>query len=277
MKKRIISVALTGSWGRLDRNPFIPMTPDAIAADVKRCRAAGAAIAHLHMRDEAMQPRMDVRRFAETIALIREDCDIIINMTSSGDPDGSDDVRLAPLSALKPEMASFDCGTMNWMHNSIFENHPRFLKKLGRLMQDHGIKPEIEIFDAGMLETAKYYLGTGLLKAPAHFQFVLGAPGGMAATVQDLAFLHAKLPPGSTWSATGISSGHLSILFAALAMGGHIRVGLEDNLYFSKGVLATNVMLTERAARLVGEYGCEPASPDEAREILGIKAGPPGR
>jgi hypothetical protein len=155
-EKRIISVALTGSWGTKEQNPEIPMTPADIAEDAYRCCLAGAAIAHIHMRDEEMKPKMDTERFRETIARIREKCDIIINMTSSGDPIGSDDIRIAPLEALKPEMASYDSGTMNWLHNSVFTNHPAFLERLGLVMQKHNIKPELEIFDCGMLYNTFY-------------------------------------------------------------------------------------------------------------------------
>jgi uncharacterized protein (DUF849 family) len=268
--KKIISAALTGSWGHHAQNPHIPMTPSEIAADAFRCYKAGAAIVHLHMRDENHAPKMDTGRFRETIALIRESCDLVINMTSSGDPAGDDETRLAPIRALNPEMASFDCGTMNWLHSSVFENHPRFLERLALLMKERGVKPELEIFDSGMLYTALHYVEKGLLSPPLHFQFVLGAPGGMAATVGNLAFLHGLLPPGASWSATGIGKSHMPMLLAALAMGGHLRVGLEDNLYYSRGRLATNSMLVKRAARLAELSGFEIASPAEAREILGI-------
>jgi uncharacterized protein (DUF849 family) len=268
--KRIISVALTGSWGSKEQNPAIPMTPRDIAEDAYRCYLAGAAIVHIHMRDENMRPKMDTERFRETISLIRERCDIIINMTSSGDPAGSDDIRIAPLEALKPEMASYDSGTMNWMHSSVFSNHPNFLERLGLVMQKHNIKPELEIFDCGMLYNTLYYVKKGILKPPLHYQFVLGAPGGMDATAANLVFLHGLLPEGVTWSATGLSKGHIHIMLAALALGGHVRVGLEDNIYYSRGVLADNVMLTERAANIIRASGFSAATPDEARKLLNI-------
>jgi uncharacterized protein (DUF849 family) len=191
-------------------------------------------------------------------------------MTSSGDPVGTDEIRLAPLGALQPELASYDSGTMNWMHNSIFENHPDFLEKLGLFMQKYNIKPELEIFDCGMLYNTFHYAKKGVLKPPFHYQFVLGAPGGMDATVENLVFLHGLLPEDSTWSATGLSKGHIPIMLTTLALGGHVRVGLEDNLYYSRGVLANNVMLVERAVRITTESGFSVAKPDEAREILSI-------
>lgn len=275
MDKRIISAALTGNWGKKSNNPAIPMTPEEIAASAVEAYEAGAAIVHIHMRNEQMLPTMDVELFRKTVRLIREKCDIIINITSSGDHTGehigSDDIRCAPFEILKPEMGSFDCGTMNWMHNSIFSNHPRFLEKLGAVMIESGVKPELEIFDAGMIGTTLYYMKKGLIKSPPHYQFVLGCPGGMDATVDNLVFLKNLLPEGATWSATGIGRGHIPIMMASLAMGGHIRVGLEDNIYYEPGVLATsNAQLVARAATLMRSVGMEPATPNEAREILSL-------
>jgi uncharacterized protein (DUF849 family) len=268
--KRIISVALTGSWGTKEQNPEIPMTPADIAEDAYRCYKAGAAVAHIHVRDENMRPKMDTERFRETISLIRGKCDIIINMTSSGDPVGSDDIRIAPIEALKPEMASYDSGTMNWLHSSIFTNHPSFLERLGLALQEHGVKPELEIFDCGMLYNTLHYVKKGVLKPPLHYQFVLGAPGGMDATVTNLVFLRNLLPDGATWSSTGLSKGHIPIMLATLALGGHVRVGLEDNIYYTRGVLADNVMLVERAANIIRASGFSVATPGEARGILNI-------
>ncbi|RCX09862.1 3-keto-5-aminohexanoate cleavage enzyme, partial [Anaerobacterium chartisolvens] len=144
---------------------------------------------------------------------------------------------------------------------------------LGMVMQENGIKPEIEIFDAGMVYNALYYLKKGILKAPLHFQFVLGAAGGMDATVENLVFLKSLIPAGSTWGALGIGKGHLPIMYAALALGGHVRVGMEDNILYAKGVLAkSNVEFVERTKRIVRELNKEIATPDEAREILGLKS-----
>ncbi len=275
--KRIISAALTGNWGNKSNNPAIPITPEEIADSAYEAWSAGAAAVHIHMRDKDGHPTMDAGLFEKTICLIREKCDVIINMTSSGGHSlegmTSDEFRLLPFRLLKPEMGSFDCGTMNWLHKTVFENNPQFLEQLGLLMQEVGTKPEIELFDIGMLDTAKYYIKTGILKTPCHFQFILGAPGGMAATVSNLAYIHSQLPAGSTWSASGLSKDHIPILLATLALGGHVRVGLEDNIYYSKGVLAkSNAQLVERAAQIIRSAGMEPATPDEARKILGIKS-----
>ena len=274
--KRIISAALTGNWGTKETNPNIPMTPEEIADSAYAAYKAGAAAVHLHMRDEQMRPTMDVERFRKCVSLIREKCDVIINITSSGDHTGehigSDEIRCCPFAELKPEMGSYDCGTMNWMNSCVFSNPPSLLEMLGTTMIEAGVKPELEIFDGGMIGTTLYYIKKGYIKTPAHYQFVLGCPGGLDATVDNLVFLHRMLPEGSTWSATGIGRGHVPIMMAALAMGGHVRVGLEDNVYYEKGVLAdSNAQLVERAAQIIRSCGMKVATPDEARAILGLK------
>lgn len=269
--KTIITVATTGAFPTKAHNPAIPMTPEEIAQDVYQCWQAGAAIAHLHMRDENEQGTMDKERFKKTVKLIREKCDIVLNLTTSGDLNATDETRMAHLIELKPEMASYDCGTMNWAHSTLFVNHPLFLEKLGKVMLENNVKPEIEIFDAGMIYNSQYYLKKGILKAPAHYQFVLGAAGGSIATVENLVYLKSQLPPGSTWSALGIGQGHIPIMMTAIAMDGHVRVGLEDNVYYAKGRLATsNAELVARAARLIREANKDVATPDDARAILSL-------
>lgn len=269
--KTIITAAVTGAWPTKEQNPNVPYTPEEIAADVYECYKAGAAIAHLHMRDDDGNGTMDASIFEKTVKLIKEKCDIVINCTTSGDIRANDETRQAHLKLLRPEMASYDCGTMNWMNNSVFMNHPKFLEELGHTMQEYGVKPEIEIFDSGMIYNSLYYLKKGVLKAPVHYQFVLGAAGGADATVENLVYLKNLVPEGSTWSALGIGKNHVPILLTAVALGGHVRVGLEDNLYLKKGVLATNAQLVTRAANIIREAGNEVATPDEAREILSLK------
>ncbi len=271
MSKIIITAAVTGAWPKKEQSPHVPMTPQEIAEDVYKCYLAGASIAHLHMRDDEGNGTMDKGKFEETINLIRQKCDIVINCTTSGDLNATDETRQAHLKSLKPEMASYDCGSMNWMHSGLFINHPKFLEELGYTMQECNVKPEIEIFDAGMVYNSLHYLKKGVLKGPLHYQFVLGAAGGTAATVENLVYLKSLIPEGSTWSAFGIGKGHVPIMLTAIAMGGHVRVGLEDNLYYRPGVLATNEQLVSRAANIIRESGNEVASSDDAREILGLK------
>jgi uncharacterized protein (DUF849 family) len=275
MSKTIISVAVTGAWPKKKDNPAIPMTPAEIVEDVNKCWKAGAAVAHMHMRDDEGNGTMSTDKFRETEELLKSkypECDIILNYTTSGDLNATDETRMAHLIELKPDMASYDCGTMNWGHNALFINHPKFLEKLGEVLIENNIKPEVEIFDAGMFYNSRYYVKKGFLKEPVHYQFVLGAAGGSTATVENLVYLKSLLPENCTWSTTGIGRGHMPILYATIAMGGHVRVGLEDNVMYNKTDLATgNVQLIERAARAIREFGNEVATVAEAREILGLK------
>ena len=275
MAKTMITVAPTGAFPTKEHNPAVPLTPREIADDVFECWQAGAAIAHLHMRDDAGKGTMDKARFVETVGRIREKCDIVLNLTTSGDLNATDETRMAHIIELQPELASYDAGTMNWGHTTLFVNHPQFLEKLGKTMIDNGIRPEIEVFDAGMFYNAAYYMKQGVIKAPGYYQFVLGAPGGTAATVENLVYLKSLLPAESVWSAFGIGAGHLPIMFAALSLGGHVRVGMEDNVLYAKGRLAkSNAEFVERATRVIREFNNEPASPADAREILNLKARP---
>lgn len=271
--KVILTVAPTGAWPSKKDTPYIPLQPREIADEVYACWKAGASIAHIHVRDDEDKSSMDYNKFTETVKYIRDtDCDIVLNLTTSGKLGLEGNQRYQHVIDLKPEMCSYDCGSMNWMHSSVFENSPKFLEELGTVLIENNVKPEIEIFDGGMIYNALYYLKKGFLKGPLHFQFVLGAAGGMDATVENLVFLKSLIPAGSTWSAMGIGKGHMPILYTALAMGGHIRVGMEDNIVYSKGVLATsNMQFVERSKRIITELNKEVATPDEARMILGLK------
>lgn len=275
-QKVIITAALTGAV--TPSGYQIPETPEQIAEDAYACWKAGAAIVHLHMRDDNGFGAMDAGKFKKTIELIRahEDCDVIINCTSSGAAHPTDEERMEHFRTINEiEMGSFDAGTFNWMPNVVFMNTPEFLETLGQLYIDRGIKPEIEIFDSGMLGITDFYVKKGKLPKPCHYQFVLGVPGGMPATVENLLYLKNHIPEGSTWSSFGVGAGHLPIMFATLALGGNIRVGMEDNVVYGKDadgnkIMATNVMLVERAVKAVELYGKQIATPAEAREILGI-------
>jgi uncharacterized protein (DUF849 family) len=275
--KRIITIATTGAWAAKENNPNVPLTPEEIAEEVYSCWKEGAAICHIHVRDNKGKAAMDFDNFKKTVELIRakKDCDIIINLTTSGGVNLKEEDRLKPFSELKPEMASYDCGTMNWQHITVFENNPKFLETLGLLMQEKGVKPEVEIFDPGMIYNAEFYLKKGILKAPLHFQFCMGVAGGIKGNVKNLVFLKdimEDVAPGSTWSAFGVGASAMEIMYAAIALGGNIRVGMEDNVMYTKGVLAENNMVfVARAKRLIREFGCEAASPDEAREMLHLE------
>lgn len=272
-RKRVITAAITGSWPTHDDNPNVPFTPEEIANSVYECWKAGAAIAHIHVRNDDGTPSTDFAKYKETIERIRafKDCDICINITSSGSVDFGDEERIYPLQQLLPELASYDAGTLNWQHRTVFMNPPAFLEKLGYALQESNIKPEIEIFDGGMIHNTIHYMKTGVLKAPCHYQIVLGAAGGLPSTIENLVILKNMLPEGSTWAACGIGKGHLPIMLATIAMGGHLRVGMEDNVFYRKGELAqSNAQFVARAKRLLEEADLEAATPEEARQILGL-------
>lgn len=271
MAKTIITAALTGALTSKDSNPNIPLTPEEIAEDAYKCFNEGASIVHLHMRDDNGLGTMDKNRFKKTVAFIMAKCDVVINLTSSGERGADDERRMAHISEIKPEMASFDSGTFNWMPGNVFMNSPQFLEKLGRLLTENNIKPEVEVFDSGMLHNAEYYAKQGVIKEPLHVQFVLGVPGAAKATVENLVHLKNMLPENATWSAFGIGRDHLPILYATIALGGHLRVGLEDNIFYARGEYASNPQLVARAARLIKEANNEVATPADAREILGLK------
>ena len=281
--KVIITAALTGAV--TPAGYHIPETPEQMAEEAYQCWKAGAAIVHLHMRDEQGLGTMDAGRFKKTIELIRahKDCDVVINCTSSGDnrvsggdPEGNA-IRMLHMRTIDGiEMGSYDAGSFNWMPGGVFMNTPQFLQELGDVYMERGIKPELEIFDTGMLGVSNYFVKKGHLPTPCHYQFCLGVLGGMPATVENLLYLTKHIPEGSTWSAFGVGAGHLPIMYAALALGGNIRVGLEDNVVYGKDeegnkILATNLMLVERAVKAVETFGKKPATSAQAREILGIQ------
>lgn len=270
--KVIITAALTGAVTTKQDNPALPTQPEEIANAAIRCWEAGAAVVHIHVRDDNDQGSMRFDKFQETVGLIRQaKCPVVLNLTSSGGQGFSWEDRIKPFRELKPELASFDAGTMNWLNKAVFMNEPEFLERCGNAMIAAGVKPEIEVFDIGMLNTAKYYLKKGIIQAPAHFQLCLGAPGGMEATVENLLYLVNHLPENCTWGAFGIGRGANEVLLAALALGGNIRVGLEDNVYYNHGQLArSNEQFVERVKRVANEFGRQAATSDEAREILGI-------
>lgn len=238
--KRIITVATTGAWPKKENNPNVPLQPEEISEEIYECWKIGASIAHVHVRDEQGNDSMKVEIFKKVIDLLKTnhpDCDIIINLTAAGGIANSEEARMAPFINLKPEMASFDCGTMNWMYMGVFENNPKFLEKMGYEMQNVGVKPEIEVFDPSMIYDAAYYLKKGILKEPLHFQFCMGCAGGLPATIENLVFMKntlEKVVKGATWSAFGVGKGAMEIMYSAIAAGGHIRVGMEDNVMYSK-------------------------------------------
>lgn len=278
MNKLIISAALSGAGTSKAAAPTVPYHADEIAEQVVAVVKAGASVVHIHVRDDDGWPTMSTEKFTEAFLAIKKavaaaGVDVIINLTTSGSSKiEANDIRLAHLKALRPEMCSFDSGTFNWNCGGVFVNTPDFLEELSACVVENDIKPEIEIFDNGMVGNALYYIKKHNIPTPCHFQFVLGVGGGADGTVKNLLFLKELLPEGATWSVTGIGKRHMEMMLAGLALGcDGLRVGLEDNLYLSRGVKATNVQLTERAVALAKMAGREIAAAAEARQILGIK------
>ena len=271
MDKLIITVAVCGAEVTKQDNPNLPTTPEEIAQDVYNCFLKGASIVHLHVRDKDGKPTQDIEVFKKTMELIRSQCDIIIQISTGGALSATPEERAAPL-ALIPEMASLTCGTVNF-GSGVFWNPPDLIESFARRMKELKIKPEIEVFEAGMINNAIQLVKKGLLQLPLHFDFVMGVPGGITGNIRDLVYLVESIPSGSTWSVAGIGRFELPLAVAAIIMGGHVRVGFEDNIYYSKGVLAqSNAQLVERVVRIARELGREIASPEEARRILNLYA-----
>lgn len=272
MKKLMITAAVTGSRNTKNVSPYIPITPEEIAQSCIECWRAGASIVHIHVRDlETKLGTQDYDLYKRVVDPVREQTDLILSLTTSGTNAGNltYEDRMIPL-AFEPELASFDAGSIN-LGEGIFSNPPDFLDFAAAKMLENGIKPEIEIFDLGMAITALKMNKKSQLDSPMYFQFVMGTPWGAPGTPKALLHLLEHIPEESVWSVIGIGITHLPMSMMALIMGGHIRVGLEDNVYYERGVLAkNNAVFVERIVRLAKEYGREVATPSEARKILGV-------
>lgn len=272
MEKLIITAGLTGSRVSREMTPHIPITPDEIARAGVDAWKAGASVLHVHVRDpKTGLGSQDPELFRMVADRLRAETDAILCLTTSGIPGRNLPVgeRLASLE-LRPELASFDAGSIN-TPAGVFLNPPEFLDALARRALETGVKLELECFDAGMVATCLRYLEQGLLRPPLHFQFVLGSPFGMPAEAAALVYLTELIPADATWSVIGIGKAQLPMAMVAMVMGGHVRVGLEDNIYYGKGVLATgSAQLVERVVRIAGEMGREVATAGEARRLLGL-------
>lgn len=272
MDKLIITAAICGAEVTKEHNPAVPYTVEEIAREAYLSYKAGASIIHLHVREDDGTPTQDKERFKACIEAIKERCpDVIIQPSTGGAVGMSNDERLQPL-ALSPEMATLDCGTCNFGGDDIFVNTENTIKYFGEKMIGQNIKPEIEVFDKGMIDMALRLQKKGYIKLPMHFNFVLGVNGGISATPRDLVFMAESIPQGSTFTVSGIGRSQFNMAAMAIIMGGHVRVGFEDNVYMSKGLPASsNGEMVEKVVRLAKELGREIATPEEAREILGLK------
>ncbi|MGW9229785.1 3-keto-5-aminohexanoate cleavage protein [Pseudorhizobium sp. NPDC055634] len=285
----IISCAITGNITTVDSTPYLPVTPEQIASSSLEAVRAGAAIVHIHVRHPDGRPSMEMQHYREVVDRLRAaDEDVIINLTtgpgqryvpSEADPavaaSGTTlmvpERRVEHILALRPELCSLDFNTM-YSGNSVVINTPRNLAIMAEIIRNAGVRPELEVFDSGDIQLANQFIQEGRLDAPALFQIVLGVRYGAIATTETLAYMKSLLPAGSHWAAFGIGRWEFPMLAQAFLLGGHVRVGLEDNIYLEKGVLAKgNAELVRKAARIVKDLGGSIATPAETREILGLK------
>lgn len=267
----VITVAPTGAESQKADNPALPVTIEELVAAATACQAAGAAMIHLHIRDESGAPTLELSRLREAVAAVRESTDLIVQLSTGGAVTDPLSARLAVLDAA-PDSCSLTTGTVNF-GDDVFANPWPFVVELYQLTQERGILPEFELFELGHVTAMNRLLDEYGPPAGGHVHadFVLGVPGGMPATATALTAGVAMLPTGATWSATGIGRGSVPVMFAALALGGNLRVGMEDTLRYRAGQPVTdNAQLVARAARLADEALRPAASPDQARAVLGL-------
>ncbi len=286
----IISCAVTGAGDSTGRSDKVPVTPQQIADSAIEAAKAGAAIAHIHVRDiETGKGSRDVELFRETVEIVRaSDTDVIINLTAGmgGDwtPDhsnyanggpGTDMVgpeeRLAHVKALRPEICTLDCGTLNFGNGEdLYIATPPMLRDMAKIIKELGVKPEMEVFDMGMAWMANTLVEEGLIDGPPMYQICLGIPYGAPADTNSMSAIKNMLPSDAVWAGFGISRMQMPMVAQAMLLGGNVRVGLEDNLYLDRGVLATNGDLVTRAKEIVERLGGRAVSPNEARKKLGL-------
>jgi 3-keto-5-aminohexanoate cleavage enzyme len=270
MEPLIVTCAPVGAEVTLDQTPHLPHTPQRLGETARAVEEAGGSIIHVHCRNDDGTNTHSIERFRAAYEEIRAQSDLIVQFSTGGAIGMTPDERASVLE-LRPEMATLTCGTVNF-GDDVFENSFPIMRGILKKMHEFDVRPELEIFDKGHLANARRLAREGLLTFPQHVDFVLGVPGALEATVANLCDLVAGVPLGCTWSVAGIGRGQLPMAMAAIAMGGHVRVGLEDNLYYSKGKLARNEELVARVVRIAGEAGRPVATPDQARKILGLRA-----
>jgi len=268
----VITAAITGSVTAAQDTPHLPISWDAIVEEAVTSWRAGAAIIHLHARDEDGVPTQDPQIYQQLVERIRKrECDAILNLsTGSAGGRAELDERTECLE-LEPELATLDCGSMNFGDQRVFNNPFDFLRRSAAKMSAHGVLPEIEVFDAGMIANGRRLIDEGLIKGPGVWQLCLGVKGGAPADLETFAHLVGRLPEGAFWSALGVGRHQLEVNLLTLAASGHVRTGLEDNIYYRRGELATsNAQLVQRIVRLAEELGRPVASPADARSLLAL-------
>ncbi len=271
MDKLIITAAICGAEVTKEHNPNVPYTVEEIVREAKSAYDAGASIIHLHVRSDDGTPTQDINRFRECMDAIKIACpDVIVQPSTGGAVGMSNEERIQPVN-LSPEMATLDCGTCNFGGDDIFVNTENTIKDFGKKMIELGVKPEIEVFDKGMVDMALRLHKKGFIKDNMHFNFVMGVNGGISGTYRDLIFMKESIPSDATFTVSGVGKAQFEMIALSILLGGHVRVGFEDNVYMKKGVLATsNGELVQKAVRIAKELQREIATPSEAREILGL-------
>ena len=287
----IVTCAVTGAGDTLEKHPEVPVTPEQISNAAIAAAKAGASVAHVHVRDpETGLGSRDVNLFKEVVERIRDsETDVVINLTagmggdwipSEEDPSmpgpGTDMIgpeeRLAHVKEIHPEICSLDCGTMNFGNrNEIYISPPGYLREMASMIQEWGVKPELEVFELGQIRFAKQMIKEGLINEPPMFQICLGIPWGAEQTVDSMKVMKDELPTNASWASFGIGRMQMPMAAAAVAMGGNVRVGLEDNLYLEKGVLASNDQLVIRIIEIIQRMGSRVLSPQETRDKLKLK------
>ena len=287
----IVTCAVTGAGDTLGKHPQVPVTPEQISNAAIAAAKAGASVAHIHVRDpETGLGSRDVNLFKEVVERIRDsETDVVINLTAGMGGDwvpseenpsmpgpGTDMIgpeeRLAHVKEIHPEICSLDCGTMNFGNgNEIYISPPGYLREMASMIQEWGVKPELEVFELGQIRFAKQMIKEGLINEPPMFQICLGIPWGAEQTVDAMKVMKDELPTNSSWASFGIGRMQMPMAAAAVAMGGNVRVGLEDNLYLEKGVLASNDQLVTRVIEIIQRMGSRVLSPKETRDKLKLK------
>ena len=272
MEKLIITAAICGAEVTKEMYPAVPYTVEECVREAKSAYDAGASVIHLHVRWDDGTPTQDRGRFKEVMDAIYKACPDVIILPSTGGAVGmSNDERLQPIE-LNPEMATLDCGTLNFGGDEIFENTENTIKYFATKMNERGIKPELEVFDKSMIDMVMRLHKKGFINTPMHFDFVMGVNGGISGEIRDFVFLLGSIPAGSTYTVAGVGRYEFPLAMYSILNGGHVRVGFEDNVYLSKGVLAkSNGELVEKVVRLAGEFGREIATPADTRRIMGLK------
>lgn len=271
MNKVIITCALTGAETDKKQCPNLPVTPEELAQSALECREAGAAIVHLHVRNDDGSPTADVAVFRKAIELIRKKSDVVVEITTGGAVGMTPEERIAPVS-LEPDMASLDCGTVNFGNEYIVNTLP-IMRQFAEEMNKYRVHPTLECFDVSHVISSRILIKEGLLKPPYHYGFVMNVPGALPYDHKNLSDMISQLPQESEFTLMGIGRAHLPAIFGALSFGGNIRVGYEDNIYISRGIVASsNAEFVQRAARLVKEAQKEIASPSDVRKFFGLRS-----